>query len=298
MLLALFFLALLLVGILIFRIVRRKPRPGAYRLHDVGTILDRSISAYRRHIVPILLLSILCLLVGSSSSYNVSLLTILLPLFTNSTSSLSVDTVVLLTGATIILNMLGIGKTILACGVVSALSIEQTGQAVTFGRLLPRQRLGAVIRLALLMIIPSVFSTLLGWLGGLFALQWMAAPAAMIYEGLGPWAAVKRSFSLVRPHYSALLNTIVPLWVISWLVVGTPLFGSVWLLTTLGLVKSTTSVLLLVATWIVGQICVAPVTAFGAVSFYLYTAEQSGATSIASEAIPIREVQDTIQGAG
>ena len=43
--------------------------------------------------------------------------------------------------------------------------------------------------------------------------------AAMI-DGIGDrLAAVKRSFAIVRPHSSALLNTLVPLWLIGWIVV-------------------------------------------------------------------------------
>jgi hypothetical protein len=291
MLLALFLFAGVLVSFIIFRLVRRKPRPGAYGLQGVGAIIDRAISAYRRHIIPILLLSILCFFVGSSSWYNIPpLLVILQPL---PTASLSLDTYLLLTAATMIVSMLGIGKTILACGAVNAILSEQRGQKVTFGCLIPRHRLGAVLGLALLLIIPSILSMLVGWLSGLFAVLWMAAPAAMIYERLGPWAAVKRSFALVVPRYGVLVGTIVPLWVTGWLVVGTPLFGGLWLLTATGLVDSTTSFVLIVAVWIISQICVAPLPAFGAACFYLSIGEQAGSIPGASELTPIREVEES-----
>jgi hypothetical protein len=59
-------IALVLVGLMVVRLARRKKRPGELGLRDAGTIIDLSISAYRRHLLPALLLSALCFPLGST----------------------------------------------------------------------------------------------------------------------------------------------------------------------------------------------------------------------------------------
>jgi hypothetical protein len=274
MITAVIVIGLALVVIVIIRLIRRKKRPATFRLRDVGSMIDRSISAYRRHLLPALILSAICLPLGSSSTYSVSLLSGMLPfvILPDSTTPM----MFLIAGLSLI-NALGIGKTLLACGVAAGMRAAREGQPVTLGAFFPRRRLGAVLGLVLLMIIPSILSAMLGFIGGLIALFWAVAPAVMLHEDLGPWAATKRSTTIVRANYSALLNTVVPLWVIGWLIVGTPLFVGLWLLGFLGLASGAMASTLLLCGWVIAQVCVAPITAFGSICFYLYVQEHTPA---------------------
>jgi hypothetical protein len=289
MLIILALIGLVIVVLVGVRIARRKKRPGAFSLRDVGTIIDRSISAYRRHLLPTLILSALCLPLGTSSRFSLSLLGGRYPFAFSSTPSVSSEPLLFLIGALSLLSAFGIGQTLLAYGVAAGMRAERLGQPVTLGGLIPRQRPLALLGLVLLMIIPAILSTLVGIFGMLFAVLWAVAPAVLLHEGLGPWAAVKRSFAIVRPHYSTLLNTLVPLWLIGWLVVGTPLFAGLWLLDLLGVVSDTVTTTLLFCAWVVGQVCVAPVMAFGAVCFYLYVQEHTAPPVAPPEAAPTWE---------
>jgi hypothetical protein len=280
------FLVLLLL--LIVRLVRRKKRPASFQLRDVGSMIDRSISAYRRHLIPALMLSAICLPLGSSSAYSIFLLSGTFAFIPSMPSSEPIDPILFLIGALTLLGAFGIGKILLVCGIAAGMRAERHGQPITFGALVPQQRPGAVLALILLMIIPSILSSVLGLIGGLICLFWALAPVAMLHEDLGPWAAIKRSWSIVRAHYSALLNTLVPLWLIGWLIVGTPLFVSLWLLGFLGVGSVATSTLLLCG-WLIGQICVAPITAFGAVCCYLYVQEHATPPASAVEMAPAWE---------
>jgi hypothetical protein len=278
---------LVLLVLVVVRLVRRKKRPGAFALRDVGTMIDRSISTYRRHLLPALILSALCFPLGSSSYSSLSLLSGVYPFILSSTTGASsFEPLLFLIGVLSVLAALGIGQTLLACGVAAGMRAERLGQPVTLGAMIPRQRPMAVFGLALLMIFPAILSTLVGIIGMLFSVLWAVAPVVLLHEDLGPWAAVKRSFAIVRPHYSALLNTLVALWLIGWLVVGTPIFAGLWLLDVLGVGGGDVSTALLVCGWVISQVCVAPATAFGAVCFYLYVQEQSALSVVSPETAP------------
>jgi hypothetical protein len=257
-------LFLLVVGL--YRRRKAQPRLG---LRDIATIVDRSIAAYRRHLVPALALSTLCFFLGSSSGYNVALLRTLTLGFAAPEAQASLPS--LLTNLWTLLNFLGIGSTVLAVGIATGLyEAGNQGISVPVAAFLPLRRPWALLGLILLMSITSIVSTFLGIIGMLLAVFWSLAPVVMQFEGLSPWRAVRRSYALVRANYSALLNTLVPLWLIGWLIAGLPIFGSIWLLNVLGVVPGAQAAPLATLGLALGQIMVAPLTAFGAVCLYQY----------------------------
>jgi hypothetical protein len=274
MLMFLGLIGIVLLIIIIFRLIRGKNQAQALKLSDLGTIMDRSISAYRRHVLATLILSTVCVILGTNSVYSGSIFGLLTAGLRSTVSQTSLDTMLSWSSIMVLIGALGIGKTLLAYGAALAMYTERTDQPVTIGSLVPRQRIGAVVALVALMIIPSLLAAFLGWIGGLVALLWALAPVVMAFEGLRPWAAMKRSVALVRKNYSGLLNTLVPLWLIGWIVVGTPLLALLWVMQWLGLVQPSLMTLLLLGCWLIGQICVAPITAYGAACFYLYLQER------------------------
>ncbi len=259
---------IILLIVVIMRLFRRKKGQPRLGLRDTTTIIDRSIAAYRRHLVPVLILSALCFLLGSSSGYNFTLLGTLTFWLAAPEAQSSLPSLV--TSAWALLNFFGIGSTLLAVGVAAGMHTAGQGAPVAFVDFLPRQRSRALLGLVLLMVIVSILSVILGIIGLLIALFWSLAPVIMCFEGLNPWRAVRRSYALVRANYSGLLNTLVPLWLIGWLIVGLPIFGSIWLPTALGLIGTEQSALLVTLGLMLGQIAVTPLTAFGAVCFYQY----------------------------
>jgi hypothetical protein len=124
-----------------------------------------------------------------------------------------------------------------------------------------------------MMIIPSLLTAFLGIIGALIGLFWAVAPVVMVYEEVGPVVATQRSFDLVRRNYSALLNTLVPLWVIGWVVVGSLVVGSIFLLDRVAGLSPTLIEAVNYAGWTAGSVVVAPLVACGSLSFYLYVRE-------------------------
>lgn len=124
-----------------------------------------------------------------------------------------------------------------------------------------------------MMIIPSLLTAFLGIIGALIGLLWAVAPVVMVYEEVGPVVATQRSFELVRRNYSALLNTLVPLWVIGWVVVGSLVVGSMFLLDRVAGLAPTLIEAVNYAGWTAGSVVVAPLVACGSLSFYLYVRE-------------------------
>jgi hypothetical protein len=247
-----------LVILALVRLRRRSP----FRLREVGTLIDRAVGAYRRNLVPLLLLSMLCLPLGSTAGA-LSLRPALFGWFTPISSGLSSDLLWNVLVAMSVLGVLGIGHTLLACGAAQVLEHDAAGVRPTLRDALPRRRIGAMLGLALLLIAPSLLGSLFGIFGALFALLWALAPAALVVEGSKPWAAMRRSVGLARRNYSLLLNTLVPLWIIGWLVGGTPLLGSLWVVGLLELVPSSAMPALTFAALLLGGVFVAPLTALG-----------------------------------
>jgi len=264
--------------VLIFVVRRnRTPNPNRLRMADVGTIIDRSVRSYRMHLVPLLIISALLVPLGNISDYAsgvhlvfASYASYELPL------TLSWDYTVMVIA--VVIGALGIGKTLLACAVVSAVQQSEDGTPMRLSDALPQGRWGAVVGLAALMIIPSLLLTYLGIIGGLVWIFFAAAPVVMFYEELGPWSAFKRSYKLVKAHYSALLNTLVPLWLIGWLLAGGTLYSVLMLLRVLELIPFTLIGPLGLLIWLAGGVFVAPLITLGVLQFYFMARERELAT--------------------
>jgi hypothetical protein len=264
--------------VLIF-VVRRNRTPNPNRLHmaDIGTIIDRSVRSYRMHLVPLLVISALLVPLGNISNYASSVHLLFAPhgIFLYSTWDLMLNMTILVG----FLGALGIGKTLLACAVVSAVQQSEDSTPMRLNDALPQGRWRAIIGLTVIMIIPSLLLAYMGIIGSLFWLFFAAAPVVMFYERLGPWSAFKRSYSLVKAHYSALLNTLVPLWLIGWLLAGGTLYSVLLLLDTFTMLSPTFLASLSMAIWLLGGVFVAPLITLGALQFYLLVRERELATA-------------------
>lgn len=273
---------LVLLGFLIVRVIyqlvfKRKNRVERLKMRDIGTILDRSIMAYRHNLLPLLIVSALCVPLGNVSMQASGLLgfswaLFLFDGFEQHDTWIALLQIIIFT--LILLGATGIGKTLLMCSAMHGMHAAGEGQTMKLADALPHKRLWAVVGMIALMILPSLLFTYLGLIGALIWMYWSLAPVIMFYESLGPYAACKRSYQMVRSQWSALLNTMVPLWLIGWLVIGTPLYGS---LLALGFVYPSMPELiadLMFICWIIGSVFVAPLMALGSLQFYLYLRER------------------------
>jgi hypothetical protein len=146
--------------------------------------------------------------------------------------------------------------------------------------------------MAALMIVPSLLLSFLGIIGGAMWLLWAIAPVVMFYEGLNPWKAMGRSFSIVRKQWSALLNTLVPLWVIGWLLIGVPTYGSVLLAHSVLALGDGISSQIALLIWLLGSVFVAPLVAMGMLHYYRYVREHAAATT----ELTYDELVEAVQG--
>ncbi len=257
---------------LIVWIIRRIQKNTGLRLHHIGTIIDRAVWMYRQHLVPVILLTLLCLPLGGVASDGLSFADwTSLFLIEESSNAMSVFRLIVM-GFSLI-GIFGIGRTLLTYGIAQARLAYDAGAPVHLGILLPRKRFGAVAGLVAMMIIPSLLTAFLGIIGALIGLLWAVAPVVMVYEEVGPVVATQRSFALVRRNYSALLNTLVPLWVIGWVMVGSLVVGSIFLLDRVAGLSPTLIEAVNYAGWTAGSVIVAPLVACGSLSFYLYVRE-------------------------
>jgi hypothetical protein len=274
-----FAIPVIIVLIVLILVVRRNRTPNPNRLHmaDIGTIIDRSVRSYRTHLVPLLVISALLVPLGNISNHasGVHLLFAPYGIFLYSTWDFMMNMTMLIG----FLGALGIGKTLLACIVVRSIQQSKDGAPIRLGEKPTEGRWNAIIGLTAIMIIPSLLMAYLGIIGSLFWLFFAAAPVVMFYEGLGPWSAFKRSYSLVKAHYSALLNTLVPLWLIGWLLAGGTLYSVLLLLDTFTMLSPTFLASLSMAIWLLGGVFVAPLITLGALQFYLLVRERERATA-------------------
>jgi hypothetical protein len=262
---------------LIVVLYRRRRNPARLMWSDIGTIVDRSLRAYRRHFVPLLALSAICAPLGavtSSSFYSilVNFYTPALPFDGGDwlyRATRVVSTFVLVMGS------LGLGKTLLACGAALALRDEAEGQPVSLWRMLSRQPWRATIGLMLQMILPSLINAFFGILGLLATLSWRVAPAALIFEQLGARDAIKQGRVLVKPVRGQLADALVPLWLIGWLIVGAPMLGVALLIDQFVVFSSDVWEALTLLGSIVGGVFIAPLTGLGAGEFYLFMRDRS-----------------------
>src|SRR5262245_43653100 len=272
---------LMVVGLItwIVVLVLRRRNPARLSWGEVGTIIDRSLRAYRRHFVPLLALAAVCAPIGAVTSTSIasSIVSIFAPssmlLFGGDWLQIAVRVV---STAVLVMGSLGLGKTLLACGVAQALRDESEGLPVSLGRMLGQQRWRATIGLMLRMIVPSLISAFFSFIGLLATLPWRVAPAALVFEQLGARDAVKHGRALVKPVRWQLADVLVPLWLIGWLIAGAPMFGGLWLIMIFfsSLSAGALEALTFVAS-IAGSVFVAPLMVMGATQFYLFVRDRS-----------------------
>lgn len=264
-----FVLTALTIGImvaLVARLGRRRTPSKALRLGEVGLIIDRSLRRFQRLLVPLLALSLLALPLGIGGGVSSVILTQLLGL------RLSLGVPRGAPNALLGLGVLGVGKTLLGCGVGWALQLHGRGDAVTLGTVLRAVHWRRAASLAVLVALPSALAAALGLLGPLVALFWQMAPCALVAEELRPLAALRRSIKLVREHSSALFQTLAALWVIGWLLAGTPLLAGRVLLAATGALAPQALDRVSSALFALGTVAVAPLLAVGAFECFAYVA--------------------------
>ena len=259
-------------------LVRRRKNPTRLTWGEVGTIVDQSLRAYRRHFVPLLALSAICAPLGAVTYFSIYsfLATLSAPAPLHGSNGWMQTSMRVVSIVVLVMGSLGLGKTLLACGTAQALHDESEGQPVSLGRMLGQQRWRATIGLMLRMIVPSLINALFGLLGLIATLSWRVAPAALVFEQLGAREAVKHGRALVKPVRGQLADVLAPLWLIGWLIVGAPMVGGLWLIGVLfGTLSSGALEALTLLGSILGGIFVAPLTALGAAQFYLFVRERS-----------------------
>jgi hypothetical protein len=265
-----------LVAVIIVLFLRRR-NPARLTWSEVGTLIDRSLRAYRRQFVPLLALSAICAPLGvvTYSSFYSFLVTLNTPAPLHGSGDWLQLAMRIVSIGVLVMGTLGLGRTLLACGAAQALRDESEGQTVGLGRMLGQQPWRATIGLMLRMIVPSLINALFGVLGLLATLSWRVAPAALLFEQLDARDAVRHGRALVKPVRGQLADVLAPLWLIGWLIVGVPMVGGLWLFELFGALSPSAIEALTLIGWIVGSVFVAPLTALGAAQFYLFVRERS-----------------------
>jgi hypothetical protein len=262
---------LVVIALLVVPALRGKG--GDTSLREIGTLIDRAISSYRRALVPLLLVSLLCLPLGGAGSlgYFVSITALL------GVNSLGFNDGIDTLGLALVisaLGTLGIGTTLLACATARMLDVRAAGGPGSLGDALPRGQWRAVLGLTAVLIPVTLVANVLGILGALLGLFWVLAPAVLIVEGRGPFESLRRGAKLARRNYGALLGTLVSLYLIGWLAAGTPLFGGIALLNAARLLPEPLVDPLLLASWMLSTVFVAPLLAVGAYVLYRHARER------------------------
>jgi hypothetical protein len=254
------------------------------KLADTGLLMDRSLRTFQQQFVPLVALSGLLMPLGLSSGGFWFWIGRYLGFSGSITSN---DTSWLTSSITILgwVGIFGLGKTLLACAVAQTMQLRDTGQLVSVGQVLRRMRWRSALTLAALLAIPYAMMSLFGILGTLYALNWAAAPFIMVYEDTSPYGAFKRSYKVVRPYYSGLLNTLVPLWLIGWIITGTPLLLALMLLPTVLAIPPEITTILNTLTSTIGTVIVAPLMAVGTYQFYKYVRERDAVNADLDAAI-------------
>jgi hypothetical protein len=276
MFLGLFTIVPVLLVLLIVVIVRRR-QTTRLKWAEIGTIIDRSLRSYRRNLVPMLALATICAPIGVFAYGSIFSLfldgSLFGPRFGPESwldMAVRIGTIFLL-----VMGSLGLGKTLLACGVAQAIYDDANGQLVSLGRMLSQQRWGATLGLMLRMIVPSLINALLGYIGALLTLSWRVVPAALVFERLSARDAIRQGRELVKPCRVQLADALIPLWLIGWLIAGAPLLGAFLLLNRLFDASLEMIAALTLIGGVIGNIFVAPLMALGATQFYLYVREHS-----------------------
>jgi hypothetical protein len=249
-----------LAPLLVMQLFRSKSGRPRTSLSDLGSVLDHSITTYRRHLVPILVLSTLTLLFGTSSGIGLQIMIGFLGWIAPSNQAVF-RFITWPQSFFGLLGLFGIGQTVLACGVARF--------AYSPGTTL-RSRWRAILGLALLLALPALLSRFFGLIGSLISLLWATAPVVLMLEGLGPWASFKHSVRFARNNYSLLLNTIVLLTLIGWMIISTMMVATSLVLSIFFDAHPDLVVMILVGEWMCGEVFVSPLIAFGTVSCYTY----------------------------
>lgn len=271
---------------LIFRLTRRRRNNvNTIKLADTGVIMDRSLRTFQQHFVPLIALSALLLPLGLSSGGAWLWIGRYLGLGSPGLSDSDSTWFTAIVTAVGWLSIFGLGKTVLACVVAQAMQLREAGAQVSVGHVLRQLPWRSSLVLAVLMAIPYALASIFGILGTLYALNWAAAPFVMVFEGTSPYQSIKRSYKVVRPYYSGLLNTIVPLWLIGWIITGTPLLVLVMLLPQMFAITPEVMETLNTLTTIGGTVLVAPLMAVGTYQFYAYVRERDAANADLDAAI-------------
>ncbi|HEU4327920.1 MAG TPA: hypothetical protein VFS21_32590 [Roseiflexaceae bacterium] len=258
-------LVALLAAVQMFRLRRN---PLLLRLGELGTVMDRALRAYREDLTTLLLLGVLFAPLGVLPSDGQVISSFLLGLLLAPSfgTGRPTDLLWLLP----LVSTAGIGKVLFACCVARVAQLRAAGAPVSVRAALRHGRWRAAIGLAALLAIPSLVISFFGVFGALAGLLLALAPPLLLYEGIGPFQAVRRSLDLVWRNYSALLNTLVPLLVIGWLMVSVPLALVTLVLQLLGGLDADRQTLLVAAVYLAGSAFIAPLLAQGKVQLYLY----------------------------
>lgn len=276
MLFGLFGIVPVLIVLLIVVIARRR-QTTRLTWNEIGTIIDRSLRAYRRNLVPLLALAAVCAPIGVFIYGSIFSLFLDNGIFTTGPVPETGLQVAVRVGTIFmfVMGSLGLGKTLLACGVAQAMYDDAAGQPVSLGRMLSQQRWAATLGLMLRMIVPSLINAFLGYIGALLTLSWRVVPAALVFERLEARDAAKQGRELVKPCRIQLADVLIPLWLIGWLLAGAPMLGGFLLLNLLTEISLEMTVALTLLGSILGNVFVAPLMALGATQFYLYVRERS-----------------------
>ncbi len=247
--------------------------PLLLRLDEIGTVMDQALRAYREDLTTLLLLGALFAPLGVLPSDGQTVAgSLLVVLFAPSSGA---GWLTELLWALPLVSAAGVGKVLLACCVARVAQLRAAGAPVGVGAALRHGRWRAALGLAALLVIPSLVISFFGVFGALAGLLLALAPALLLYEGVGPFQAVRRSLGLAWGNYSALLNTLVPLLVLGWLMVSVPMTVLALLLQLLGSLDAGEQTLLLA--YLVGSVCIAPLLAQGKLQLYLYVRGRSTA---------------------
>ncbi len=281
-------------------------------LLEVAPLIDRSLRDYRQNVVPLLTLSALALFVGNIplSSYGIVCIVLLMqivPLHLFPVLFWDVFPTPILPAIAhpvllviIVLGVFNVGNTLLNWGIIQALQCRSSaGHSIRLEDALPRQRWGTIVRLSLMMSLPSFFATLpilaitsmtsdillsgplrfiiaIGMpVGYMLTMQsaWfrvLGAPV-MFFDTAQPLTALRHSSSMFIFHGKGFYLyplTLGSLWATGWLMIGGLFALSLLPLWLVGGFSSVTLGSLVALVWVLGNVFVAPLLAIGSLHHY------------------------------
>lgn len=267
---ALILVVALIIGIL-GMLARRTAKGNVMALDEIGVIVDRALRSYRQHVPALLVCSFIALPLGTTLLHGYvesSMTSLLAPLVFDPAAFWQASP---LYQVVVVVGMLGFGKTILGCLVASAVKLGAEGHLVGALELLRRQRWRSVLGLAALVALPSLVSAVVPIIGPLIGVIWALAPAVLVYEQLGPVAALRRGVQIgYSREFSALVGVTFILWLIGWLIAGVPIATGALLIRGLIAPDPQLARTLALLALLAGSVFVAPLLALGSLHFYIY----------------------------